>query len=75
SESYIKERMNWMPEKPIKAVFLKVYKVPEVKIPIRSEYHGCKSWININEEIPVGEAVLSEIEIESRLNKFKGTIK
>src|SRR3989337_2419859 len=39
SESYIKERMNWMPEKPIKAVFLKVYKVPEIKIPIRSEYH------------------------------------
>lgn len=71
SESYIKERMNWMPEKPIKAVFLKVYKVPEVKIPIKSEYHGCKSWININEDIQEGKPVLSDTEINLRLKKFR----
>ena len=71
SESYIKERMNWMPEKPIKAVFLKVYKVPEIKIPIRPEYHGCKSWININEDIQGGKPVLSDTELNSRFQKFK----
>ncbi|HXV66782.1 MAG TPA: DUF1802 family protein [Nitrosopumilaceae archaeon] len=75
SESYIKERMNWMPEKPIKAVFLKVYKVPEIKIPIKSEYHGCKSWININEEINEGKPVLSDTEINLRFQKFKEIVK
>ena len=71
SDSYIDERVNWMPEKPIKAVFLKVYKIPEKEIPIKSEYHGCKSWININEDIQLGNPVLSDEDLFSRLQKFK----
>ena len=71
SDTYIDERVNWMSEKPIKAVFLKVYKIPEMEIPIKSEYHGCKSWININEDIQTGKPVLSEEELNSRLQKFK----
>jgi len=71
SESYIKARMNWMPEKPIKAVFLSVYKVPEFEIPTKSEYQGCKSWVNINEEIQTGEPVLSETELDSKLKLFR----
>jgi len=75
SDSYITERKNWKPENPIKAVFLKVYKIPEFDTPLKSEYQGCKSWININEEIPVGKAVLSDKEIESKLKEFKETVK
>ncbi|MCE9617995.1 MAG: DUF1802 family protein [Nitrosarchaeum sp.] len=75
SDSYISERRNWKPDNPMKAIFLKVYKIPEFNTPLKSEYQGCKSWININEEIPIGEAVLSDIEIESRLNKFKEIVK
>ncbi len=71
SDSYITERMNWMSEKPIKAVFLKVYKVPEIEIPIKPEYHGCKSWININEDILAGKPVLSEEQLYSKLQKFR----
>jgi hypothetical protein len=48
-----------------------VYKVPEIKIPIRPEYHGCKSWININEDIQGGKPVLSDTELNSRFQKFK----
>ena len=75
SNSYIKERRNWQPEKPMKVVFLKIYKILPLNTPIKSEYQGCKSWININAEIPVGEAVLSDLEIESKLNEFKEIIK
>ena len=71
SDSYIGERINWMSEKPIKAVFLKVYKIPEKEILIKPEYHGCKSWININEDIQTGKPVLSDEELNSRLQKFK----
>lgn len=71
SDSYIDERVNWMSEKPIKAVFLKVYKIPEREIPLKSEYQGCKSWININEDIQEGKAVLSNEELNSKLQKFK----
>ena len=75
SDSYINERRNWKPDNPMKAVFLKVYKIPEFNILLKSEYQGCKSWININEEIPVGEAVLSDTEIESKLNEFMDIVK
>jgi hypothetical protein len=75
SDSYIKERMNWKVDKPMKAVFLKVYSIPEFEIPLISEFQGCKSWININEEIPVGKTVLSESDIGAKLDKFKEIVK
>jgi hypothetical protein len=74
SDSYIKERMDWMPEKPIKAVFLKVFKIPEKQISLKDEYQGCKSWININEDLASGEPVLSESELQSKLKKFKESV-
>ena len=71
SESYINERRNWKPENPMKAMFLKVYKIPELSIQLKSEFAGCKSWININEEITTGKTVLNNTEIESKLEEFK----
>ncbi len=71
SDDYVKTRMNWMPEKPIKAVFLKISKISELEVPIKSEYQGCKSWIDINEDINFGKAVLSDSELESKLKQFK----
>ncbi|MDX1595945.1 MAG: DUF1802 family protein [Nitrosopumilaceae archaeon] len=75
SDSYIKERRAWKPEKPMKAVFLKTFKISNMKIPIKSEYQGCKSWININEEISNGESVLSDEQIQAKLQEFKEIIK
>lgn len=71
SESYINERIKWKPENPIKAMFLRIYKIPRLDIPLKSEYQGCKSWININAEILPGKLVLNDIEIESRLREFR----
>ena len=71
SDSYIKTRVDWMPDKPIKAIFLKVFKIPEFKIPIKSEYHGCKSWIDINADFTSGKAVLNNDVLDSKLKKFK----
>ncbi len=71
SDSYINERQNWLPEKPMRAIFLKVYKIPEMEVPLKSEYQGCKSWININADVKVGTSVLNDSEIDSRLKKFR----
>lgn len=71
SDSYIKTRMTWMPQKAIKAVFLKTYLIDEFVTPLKPEYHGCKSWIDINANIYSGKPVLSESELHSKLQKFK----
>jgi len=52
-------------------LILRTYKVPEFEIPIKSEYHGCKSWIELNEKELDAKSVLSEDEIESRMKEFK----
>jgi len=71
SDSYVKTRVDWMPDKPIKAVFLRVFRIPELEVPIKSENHGCKSWIDINANIASGKAVLSDTVIDSKLKEFK----
>jgi hypothetical protein len=71
SDSYIKTRVNWMPDKAIKAVFLKTYQIPEYEIPLKPEYHGCKSWIDINANLDSGKPVLEELDLDSKLKKFK----
>jgi len=59
----------------VKTLFLKIYKILEYNTPLKSGYHGCKSWININEEITIGKSVLNNTEIESKLEEFKGILK
>lgn len=70
SDSYIKARMGWMPQKAMKAIFLKTYRIPKLQVPIKPEYQGCKSWIDINANLESGKPVLSESDIESRLGRF-----
>ena len=55
----------------MKALFLRTYKVPEFEIPIKSEYQGCKSWIELNEKDRDAKSVLSDEEIESKMKEFK----
>ena len=71
SDSYIVERMNWMPEKPMKVVFLKVFKINPTEIPILSDYQGCKSWIELNVNPESGKSVLSDAELQQKLSEFR----
>jgi hypothetical protein len=74
SDSYIKERMSWLPQKPMKALFLKVFKIKQSEVPVLAEYQGCKSWIDINVNSEAGQAVLSQDELNERLAKFRSII-
>ncbi len=74
SDSYMVERMNWMPQKPMTAIFLKTYKISPIEIPVLPEYHGCKSWIELNVNVEAGSAVLSEAELQEKLSKFRSIV-
>ena len=71
SDSYIVERMNWMPEKPMKIMFLKVFKINPIEVPILPDYHGCKSWIELNVNPESGKSVLSDTEFQQKLSEFR----
>ena len=71
SDSYIEERINWKPEKPLRAIFLKTYKIHQIDLPLESDFEGCKSWIEINSNFNAGDPTLNQSEISSRLEKFR----
>ena len=71
SDEYIKERINWMPEKPLKVIFLKVYTFPQIEIPLQVDFEGCKSWIELNLNQNSDRSVLTDQEIESELKRFR----
>ena len=75
SDEYIQERRNWMPEKPIKAIFLKTIKIPEFNLSLKPEFSGCKSWIELNSNFQEGESALKNDEIEKKLQEFKEIVK
>ena len=71
SDSYIVERMNWMPEKPMKVMFLKVFKITPTEVPVLPDYQGCKSWIELNVNPESGKSVLSDAELQQSLSEFR----
>jgi hypothetical protein len=75
SDSYIQERRNWMPQKPMKAVFLRTMKIAEFNLPLQPEFSGCKSWIELNSNFQEGKSTLKDNEIEQKLQEFKEIVK
>ena len=60
-----------MPEKPMKAILLNTVKIPEFNLPLKQEFSGCKSWIELNSNFLEGESALRNNEIEEKLQEFK----
>lgn len=49
NEKYVNMRMNYNPKKPMNALLLRVYKLPQpISIDVNPEWAGCKSWIDID---------------------------
>ena len=60
---YTESRFKWRPKKPLTALVLRTYLLPEtVEFPYRDEYGGCKSWIELQERVSVegARAALSD---------------
>ena len=75
SDSYIQERRNWMPGKPMKTIFLRTVKIPEFDLPLQPEFSGCKSWIELNSKFQEGKSSLRDDEIDEKLQEFKEIVK
>lgn len=57
-EEVIEQRFEWGREQAIFALALRVFRLPEpVELPVLPAYGGCKSWIELEPEIPVEGAV------------------
>lgn len=59
NEKYVNMRMSYNPKKPMNALLLRIYKLPEpISVKVNPEWAGCKSWINI--ELPKINGISSD---------------
>ena|SRR3989338_3020053 len=77
SDSAVASRFNYR-EKGLNALILRVYKLQcSVSIVNTPEYDGCKSWVELEQEIPTAgcEPVLSDGEFQKKVVAIRGVVK
>ena len=58
SPQFIHGRYDWEPYKPVSVLLLRAYRLAETQlIPVRREYGGCRSWVELAEPITTAGAV------------------
>jgi hypothetical protein len=76
-EDIIAERFEWSTEKNIHALAVRVFRLAQpVELPMAESYAGCKSWIDLEEDISTEGAtpVLSKEAFNERLNQFHAAL-
>lgn len=77
TDDYAQKRLHWRPKYPLTVALLRVYTLQQPQaIPVLEEYIGCKSWVELGQEVPLGlmEPVLSDAEFRERAGAIKETL-
>ena len=63
---YAEKRLRWKPRHPLHVILLRAYRIPRpVTVRVRDEYGGCRSWLEVQRDLPFeGTPVLSDEEFE-----------
>ncbi len=72
-DEVIADRFDWGREKNIFAIAVRVHRLPRpVELPMSPAYGGCKSWIDLDRDIPVDGAtpVLDQAAFDQKLGRF-----
>jgi hypothetical protein len=77
-DDVIAERFDWGRDKNILALAVRVFRLPEVvELPMLEDYRGCKSWIELAQNISPDGAipVLSDTGFAQKLAVFRNALK
>jgi len=66
TRDYAAKRLAWKPRHPLHVLLLRTYRIPRpVTVKVREEFGGCRSWLEIDRDLPFeGTPVLSDEEFE-----------
>ena len=73
NSQFVAERFQWKPKSPLYVLLLRVSNLPQPQmIDCRSEYGGCRSWIDLEVAIDLNQAVpvLSDQAYSNQLEKI-----
>ncbi|SDX20321.1 DUF1802 family protein [Paenibacillus sp. CF384] len=73
TETFAEDRLKWKRSKPLHLLLLRVSKLENpLTLPMQDQYSGCKSWVNLPEELAVigAQPVLSDDEFNQRISQI-----
>ena len=76
-DDIIAERFDWGRDKHIHALAVRVFRLDStVELPMRPAYGGCKSWVQLEEEVSLTGArpVLAEAAFAAKLEEFQKAV-
>ena len=76
TDDYAQKRLHWRPKQPLTVALLRVYELQQPQaLPLLDEYDGCKSWVELGQDVPLGNmsAVLSDGEFEAKADAIRAT--
>ncbi len=77
-DEVITERFDWGRDKSILAIAVRVFQLAlPVELPLRPEYAGCKSWVELDVDLPVSNArpVLSDADFTAKLDQLRAVLR
>jgi hypothetical protein len=77
TDTFAEERLRWKRKSPLHLLVVRAYRLPSpIRISIREEYSGCKSWLDIDSlpVMPVGIPVLSDSAFEELRESIRQTV-
>ena len=77
SSVYAQQRLRWKPRHPLSVILLRVFGLEEpVTVPYLPAYGGCKSWVDLDQSVPLGNLtpVLEEGQFRRRIAEVRDTL-
>lgn len=77
TDAFAEERLKWKKKNPLHVLLLRVYQLETpVAIPVRADYLGCKSWVEIADPLPEARKipVLSDEEFARQSQEIRSLL-
>ena len=74
---YAQKRLHWRPKQPLTVALLRVFRLQQPQaLPVLDEYAGCKSWVDLGQDLPLGfmEPVRSDREYEESTEVIRSAL-
>ena len=74
TDDYARKRLRWRPKQPLTLAVLRVHALRQPQaLPVLDEYLGCKSWVELGQDVPLGDPapVLDDDEYARRVAEVR----
>jgi hypothetical protein len=74
SDDYASKRAHWKPREPLHVIVVRCHRLQQPQaLPVMDAYRGCKSWVPLVEQFPVG--VATPVMTERRFTEVSNAVR